>query len=165
MLIYMSKPIKYVVAVVLRNANNPKEFLTVKRPDSDKDLGGCWGLPAASMKDGELPEAAARRVCREKLDCDAESVRFIGIMQQTRNAYDICLMDIEMQVVGNQQPEVSRSTSPDTVYVAQKWSTDPLDVMASAKKGSCCSSIFLTDQGLLDREDWVLSLEGSKTVG
>jgi hypothetical protein len=40
-----------------------------------------------------------------------------------------------------------------------------MDLLPSAKGGSCCSSIFLTDMGLLDREEWIKSLEGSDTVG
>ena len=57
----MSKPVKCVVAVILKNADNPDQFLVVKRPDNDPDLGGHWGFPAATMKPGELPEAAAKR--------------------------------------------------------------------------------------------------------
>ena len=60
----MSKPTKYVVAVILKNKDNPDDFLVVKRPDDDPDLGGHWGFPAATMKDGELPEEAAKRICK-----------------------------------------------------------------------------------------------------
>ncbi len=52
----MSKQTKYVVAVVLKNKSNPEEFLVVKRPEDDPDLGGHWGFPAATMKPGELAE-------------------------------------------------------------------------------------------------------------
>lgn len=161
----MSKPIKYVVAVVLKNRQKPEEFLVVKRPDDDPDLGGTWGFPATTMKPGELPEQAAKRVCQEKLGIGAEPVRFLGLMFQKRNSYDIFLMDIEMLLTGDLQPDVHAASSASTVYVDQKWSTDPMDLMPSAKHGSCCSSIFLTDRNLLDRDEWVTSLEGSDTVG
>lgn len=59
----MDKQIKYVVAVVLLNKNG--EYLAVKRPDDDPDLGGAWGLPAVTFSEGELPETAALRVCEE----------------------------------------------------------------------------------------------------
>jgi len=36
----MSKQIKYVVAAILKKNRNPEEFLVVKRPDEDPDLGG-----------------------------------------------------------------------------------------------------------------------------
>ena len=159
----MSKQIKYVVAVVLKNKDNPDEFLVVKRPDDDPDLGGAWGFPAATMQPGELPEEAARRICKEKLNCEAEPSRFLGIMFQKRNSYDIFLMDVDMMLTKG-QPDVHGARTEHTAYVDQKWSADPNDLMSSAKHGSCCSSIFLTDRGLLDREEWIASLEGSDKV-
>ncbi len=161
----MSKQIKYVVAAILKNKNNPYEFLVVKRPDDDPDLGGHWGFPATTMKPGELPEEAAKRICKEKLNCDAQATRFLGIMFQKRNSYDIFLMDVDMELAEGQKPDVHAATTENTAYVDQKWSTDPNDLMASAKGGSCCSSIFLTDRKFLDREEWIHSLEGSDTVG
>lgn len=161
----MSKQIKYVVAVALKKTQDSDEFLVVKRPDDDPDLGGHWGLPAASMKEGELPEQAAQRVCKEKLDCEAAAVRFMGLMHQKRNSYDIFLMDVEMILSDGQTADVHNAHTENTAYVDQKWTTDPMDLMASAKGGSCCSSIFLTDRGLLDRDEWISSLEGSDTVG
>lgn len=159
----MSKQIKYVVAAVLKNDKN--EFLVVKRPDDDPDLGGHWGFPATTMKAGELPEQAAQRICAEKLNCTAEATRFLGIMFQKRNSYDIFLMDVEMMLTGSTQPDVHAAHTDQTAYTDQKWSTDPEDLLASANGGSCCSSIFLTDRGLLDRDNWIASLEGSSTVG
>jgi len=94
------------------------------------------------MKNDELPEAAAKRVCKEKLNCSAVSVRFVGAMYQKRNKYDICLMDIEMQLVGEPQSDVLSATSSDTVYAAQKWSIDPLDIMSSAKKVHAAAAYF-----------------------
>ena len=161
----MSKQTKYVVAVILKDKNNPEEFLVVKRPDDDPELGGHWGFPAATMKPGELPEDAARRICREKLNCEAEATRFLGIMFQKRNSYDMFLMDIDMVLTGEKQPDVHAADTDRTAYVDQKWSTDPEDLRTSANGGSCCSSIFLTDRGLLDKTEWIASLEGSDTVG
>lgn len=161
----MSKKIKCVVAVILKKSASSDEFLAVKRPDDDPDLSGHWGLPAASMKDGELPEQAAVRVCKEKLDCKAVPIRFVGLMYQKRNSYDIFLMDIEMSLGDNQTADVHSANTENTKYIDQMWTGDPMDLMASAKGGSCCSSIFLTDKGLLNRNEWVESLEGSSTVG
>ncbi|MGB2787129.1 MAG: NUDIX hydrolase, partial [Candidatus Saccharimonadaceae bacterium] len=149
----------------LKNRQNPDEFLVVKRPDDDPDLGGHWGFPAATMKSGELPEQAAVRICKEKLDCEAEASRFLGIMFQKRNSYDIFLMDVDMVLAEGQQPDVHATKTENTAYVDQKWSTNPEDLRTSASGGSCCSSIFLTDRGLLDKNDWIASLEGSETVG
>jgi hypothetical protein len=141
-----------------------QEFLVVKRPDDDPDLGGHWGFPATTLKQGELPEEAVKRICREKLGCDCDTKRFLGIMFQKRNSYNIFLMDIETETVPNSIPDITKANSKGTKYVEQKWSRDPNDLMSSAKLGSCCSSIFLTDQGLLDRKEWIDSLEGSNIV-
>lgn len=159
----MGKQVKYVVAVVLKNNDNG--FLVVKRPDDDPDLGGHWGFPAGTLKPGELPEQAAKRICKEKLNCGTDATRFLGLMFQKRNNYDIFLMDLDMILAEGQQPDVHAATTENTAYVDQKWSSNPQDLMASAEGGSCCSSIFLADRGLLDRERWIDSLEGSDTVG
>ena len=160
----MSKQVKYVVAVVLTDKSKPGEFLVVKRPDDDPDLRGAWGLPAVTMVSDELPEQAALRVCHEKLRCEATPKRFLGLMYQKRNSYDIFLMDIEMELTGDTQPDILQAHTEHTAYVDQKWTNDPMDLMPSARHGSCCSSIFLTDRGLLDRSEWIDSLEGSDLV-
>lgn len=160
----MSKLVKYVVAVVLKPEPGSDKFLVVKRPDDDPDLKGAWGFPAITMTEHELPEAAAQRVCREKLSCEAKAGKFLGLMFQKRNSYDIFLMDFEMVLIGSKQPDVLKAVTEHTAYVDQKWSADPMDLMPSAEHGSCCSSIFLADKGLLDRADWISSLEGSDLV-
>jgi 8-oxo-dGTP diphosphatase len=161
----VSKPLKYTVAVVIKNNKNPEEFLLVRRPDDDPDLAGGWGFPAGSSIDGETPEMVAARVCQERLGCTATPTRLIGIMFQKRNSYDIFLMDLELTLDEGQVADIAKADTVHTAYVDQKWSTDPMDLMPGARKGSCCSSIFLTDRGLLDREEWIASLEGSGIVG
>lgn len=161
----MAKPVKYTVAVVIRKKDSPNEFLVVKRPAGDPDLQGHWGFPAGSLKPGELFEDVVARVCKERLNCEVKVTRFLGMMFQKRNSYDIFLMDMEAEVVGDKQPNVNEAKTTDTDYVEQKWSSDPMDLMPSAQAGSCCASIFLTDRGLLDRDEWVSSLEGSGIVG
>jgi len=75
------------------------------------------------------------------------------------------LMDIEMTLDGDRQPDVGKSNTTSTKYIEQLWSDDPMLMMPAAKDGSCCSTIFLSDQGLMEREDWVEDLEGSPNVG
>jgi len=116
------------------------------------------------MRPGELPEDAARRVCREKLHCEAVPIRLVGTMFQKRNTYDLFFMDVEMLVTEAAAPNVRKATTKNTKYVDQRWTEDPVILMAAAQNGSCCSSIFLTDVGRLDRDKWVLSLEGSPVV-
>jgi 8-oxo-dGTP pyrophosphatase MutT (NUDIX family) len=161
----MSKDIKYTVAVILTDKKRPGEFLAVRRPPEDRDLRGEWGFPATSTLPGELPEDCARRICRIKLGCEAEPKRLLGIMFQKRNSYDIFLMDIEMELAEGSEPDINKADTNLTKYVDQKWTDDPMVQMPAAKNGSCCSSIFLTDRGLLERDKWIASLEGSDLVG
>lgn len=159
----MTKSVKYSVAVVLRNSKG--EYLAVQRPMDDEDHKGHWGLPAVSLKSGETPDQAAIRACQEKLCCNGDIKRFLGIMYQKRNKYDMFLMDIEMALNEESQPDVQKSNTASTKYIEQLWTDDPMLMMPAAKDGSCCSTIFLTDQGLLEREAWVEDLEGSPDVG
>lgn len=160
----MSKDIKYTVAVVLKKSKDSDEYLIVRRPADDKDLADTWGLPAVTLMAGELPEQGAIRACKEKLGCTATPERFLGIMFQKRNSYDIFLMDIEMILDDNETADTSKADTEHTAYSGYKWSHDSTEMMAAAKGGSCCASIFLTDRGLLERENWIASLEGSGTV-
>lgn len=161
----MDKPVKYTVAVVVTDKNRPGKFLAVKRPLDDPDLRDEWGFPATSMRPGELPEDCARRICHEKLGCSATPKRFLGLMFQERNSYNIFLMDIEMELAKGTEPDVHKADTTQTQYVDQLWTDDPMVQMPAAKHGSCCSSIFLTDRGLLDRSKWIASLKGSTLVG
>lgn len=146
------------VAVILRSPNHPGRFLIVQRPNGN-DLGGYWGLPATRMRKDELPEDAARRVCREKLGCEAAPLRLVGTMFQKRQAYDMFFMDFEMLLTGGTEPDVSKARTDSTVYVGQQWTKEPRKLLPAAKNGSCCSTIFLTDQGIITRDNWVESLE------
>src|SRR6202042_3803889 len=129
----MNKSVKYTVAVVLKPSRDSNEFLVVKRPDDDPDLASSWGFPAVTLQPGELPEAAALRVCREKLGCQATPGRFLGIMFQQRNSYNIFLMDIEMELVAGQSADIHKANTEHTAYADQKWTTDPMDLMPAAQ--------------------------------
>ncbi|MBI5357276.1 NUDIX hydrolase [Candidatus Saccharibacteria bacterium] len=136
------------------------KFLIVKRPQNDSEFPGSWGLPAVSTKPGELPEQAALRVCQEKLSCSAIPIRFIGAMFQKRANYDIVMMDIEMILDQKTKPDVKKAKTENTTYIEQRWSDKPSDLLESAKKGSCCSSIFLFDKGLLEKDDLLTEING-----
>ncbi|HEU4914231.1 MAG TPA: NUDIX domain-containing protein [Candidatus Saccharimonadales bacterium] len=161
----MAKPTKITVAVVLKKSKDSDEFLVVRRPKEDSDLAGSWGFPAVTLEPGELPEQGAERVCREKLGCKATASRYLGLMFQKRNNYDIFLMDIEMTLDEGETADVAKANTTHTAYSSQIWTTDPMVMEPSAKHGSCCASIFMTDRGLLDKDDWIKSLEGSDIVG
>jgi len=161
----MSKLTKIVVSVVLKESEQSDRFLAVRRPADDTDLPGFWGFPAVTLTPGELPEQGAARVCREKLGCNATPTRYLGLMYQRRNNYNIFLMDIEMVLDAGEVADVARANTTHTAYSSQMWTADPLIMQPSARAGSCCASIFLADRGLLDKDQWIQSLEGSDIVG
>jgi hypothetical protein len=158
------KTTEYATAIILRDASRPGYFLAVKRPLDNKDLGGEWGLPAAQGLAGELPGATAERICSEKLVCHGTATQLIGTMFQKRNSYDILLSDIEVLLLPGQAPDVTKSIAKGTTYIEQKWTDDPQLLMPAARKGSCCTSIFLTYCGTFGREDWTDDLTGSLYV-
>lgn len=136
------KPTKFSVAVYIVNPDNKQEFLIVKRPPDDDMLPNVWGLPAVTIEQDELPEAAAKRVGKEKLNTNIESVSFIGIKRVDRGDYDFILMDIKAKLIGN-QPSVKEATTGHTKYIDQKWTSDLQTLTEAASKGSLCSQIIL----------------------
>lgn len=141
------KQVKCAVAAVLRNPANEREFLAVKRPPDDDRLPDAWGLPAVTLRDGELPEEGLRRIGREKLATDIEPARLVGIKSTNRGEYELILMDIEARLVGP-EPDVSRATTAATRYVGQQWTEDLLVLQEAARKGSVCSQVLLDAAGV-----------------
>ena len=66
----MINVVKQSVSVAIRSvgADGMERVIAVLRPEVTGDpLGGLWGLPAASLREGETPEDAVARVFRDKL--------------------------------------------------------------------------------------------------
>ncbi|MFO0705108.1 MAG: NUDIX hydrolase [Candidatus Andersenbacteria bacterium] len=139
------KPFKFSVALVVKNAAG--EILAVKRPPHDESLPTVWGLPAVTIKPGELPEDAARRVCTEKLACTAKLIDFVGIKSADQGVYRLILMDIEARVASG-SPNVDGAQTTGTKYVEQKWTSDLSIFADAARKGSLCSQVLLDVAGI-----------------
>lgn len=142
----MPKPIKFAIAVLLKNPSDNNKFLAVKRPPEDR-LANVWGLPAASVKENELPEDAVRRVGTEKLCTKIEPTAFIGIKYDDRGDYNLILADIEARLVG-EEPNVANSKSLSTRYIGQQWTNDYTKLIEAASKGSLCSQIVLDKKNI-----------------
>lgn len=140
------KPIKYSVAGVVRRARGDAEFLAVKRPPDDDRLPDVWGLPAVSLRPGELPEAGLRRVGREKLGVELEPVSLVGIRSADRGDHELILMDIEATVVSG-EPRVDAATTTSTRYVDQRWTSELSLLRDAAGRGSLCCRILLESAG------------------
>jgi len=143
----VGKAVKCAVAAVVVHPEDPRAFLVVQRPPDDDRLPNVWGLPAVSLLPGELPEAAVRRIGREKLTTEIEPVRFIGIKSMDRGDHELILMDIEARLVGG-EPDVRRAPTERTKYVDQRWTRDPAELRDAARKGSVCSQVLLEARGV-----------------
>lgn len=141
------KPTNFAVAAIISNPNSLKEILAVKRPPDDESLPDVWGLPAVTVKEGELPEDAIRRLGVEKLSTKIEPISYVGIKRADRGSYELILMDIAAELKG-QEPSVKEATTTGTKYVDQKWTNDYAIFEEAAKKGSLCSRILLESKGI-----------------
>jgi ADP-ribose pyrophosphatase YjhB (NUDIX family) len=144
------KPTTYAVAVIVSNPENSKEFLLVKRPLSGP-VPGIWGLPAATLKPGELPEDGVRRVGTEKLGCKIVPFEFVGSAVQERSDAFLQILDYKVKVAAG-QPDVRKAVTAGTKYVDQKWTSDPKEMLPGATAGSLCEQIFLNSLGLWKKE-------------
>lgn len=144
---HITKPIKTAVAVFLLNPNNPSQFLIVKRPPDDDSLPNVYGLPAGSIKNGEMPEQVVTRVGKEKLNTEIKPTRFIGSKYIDRGTYILILMDIEAELIGG-EPDVLSAETENTKYVDQAWTEDYTRLVEAASKGSLCSQIILDREGI-----------------
>lgn len=135
-------PVKCSVAAVVRSSAHPGAFLAVRRPPDDDRLPDVWGLPAVTLADGELPEAAVQRLGREKLSTQLKARSFVGIRAADRGDYLLILMDIEAEVTGP-APDVHAARTSATAYVDQRWSESLEILREAAERGSVCARIML----------------------
>lgn len=146
------KPVKQSVAVVVRVARwarvaaDTPTFLAVRRPPDDDELPGVWGLPAASLRQGEDWEAAVRRVGREKLGVELEPVAELGKGRLQRPSYLLQMKLYEARIVEG-EPSVPQEAPSVTQYVDWEWSS-PRRLLDGARRGSLCSRLYLEHLGL-----------------
>ncbi|MET0615689.1 MAG: NUDIX hydrolase [Thermoleophilaceae bacterium] len=115
----------------------PDGLLLVRRPDDDADLPGVWGLPAASLAEGESHEDAVRRAAREKLGVEVRPLEAVGT--------DGAMTDFRAEIVTG-DPSVPQA-GPNTQYAELRWG-EPADLVPAARKGSLCSRVLLRARGL-----------------
>jgi 8-oxo-dGTP diphosphatase len=114
-------------------------LLLVRRPDDDESLPGVWGLPAASLAEGESEEDAVRRAGAEKLGVEVRPLRPLGV-EGTMTGW---LVEI---VAG--EPSVPQR-GPNTQYSELRWG-EAAELAPAARQGSLCSRVLLRARGL----DW-----------
>jgi 8-oxo-dGTP diphosphatase len=119
--------------------DGPEGLLLVRRPDDDGQLPGIWGLPAATLADGESEEDAVRRAGRDKLGVEVRPLRAIGD--------EGFMTDWEAELVSG-EPAVPQP-GPHTQYAELRWG-DPSGLVPAARRGSLCSRVLLRARGV----DW-----------
>ncbi len=74
------RPTKRSIAAVIFSDKDEAEprILAVLRPADDEALPNVWGLPAASLREGESWEIALRRLGEGKLGVKLESVAVLA---------------------------------------------------------------------------------------
>jgi 8-oxo-dGTP diphosphatase len=134
-------PLKRSVSLVIEG---PAGVLLVRRPDDDDSLPGLWGLPAASLREGESEQEALARAGREKLGVDVEPLRVIGEEEAERAGYRIAMRDWAARIVAG-EPEVPQA-GEGTQYVEWRWG-DPAELAPAARAGSVCARVLLRALG------------------
>lgn len=141
----LSKPMKCAVFYVIRNKEDEKKFVAVKRPEDDEDLPGVWGLPAGSVKEDESFEEACINRAKEKLKVDVKILKFIGRGNIDRGGYILHGEEFLVEIVSGEL-DVSRCEK-GTKYADWKWAL-PEELKEASSKGSLCSSIYLESCGV-----------------
>ncbi len=115
----------------------PGGLLLVRRPDDDDDLPGAWGLPAASLGEGESEEDAVRRAARDKLGVDVRPLGPVGS--------EGAMTDWRAEIV-NGEPAVPQD-GPNTQY-AELRRGELRDLVPAARRGSLCCRALLRARGV-----------------
>jgi 8-oxo-dGTP diphosphatase len=137
----MMKPVKESVAVVIRNRAG--DFLVTRRPDDPADkLAGVWGFPAVTRRPGESERVAAERIGPLKLGVSLSVGARLGLCDDDREGYLLRLAEYEASILHG-TPTVPQPDDAVTQYVAYQFTSDPVLLVAAARRGSACARIFL----------------------
>ena len=140
----MVQELRNAVAIVVQCPD--ALVLAVKRPDEPgEELPGVWGLPATTLRAGESPEDALRRLGREKLGVELTPLRELASGEQPRAGYTLRMTVYEASMAGEPSalggPEHS-GPSAGTLYDALDW-LPPESFRDAAARGSLCCQLFL----------------------
>jgi ADP-ribose pyrophosphatase YjhB (NUDIX family) len=118
----------------------PAGVLLVRRPNDDESLPGVWGLPAASLREGESERDAVLRAGRDKLGVEVDPVTVVGMDESE----GIAMRDWAVRIVEG-EPEVPQRAD-GTQYVELRWG-EPAELAPAARAGSLCARALLRSVG------------------
>ena len=142
--------VKQSVSVAIRSvaADGRERVVAVLRPEVFGDpLGGLWGLPAASLREGETPDDAVARVLRDKLGLGTpegvepinEGRRDQDGYTQTMTVYAVAWDVAEPLAISLPAPHVNPTV---TMYRDWRWAA-PEELREAAERGSLCTRLYL----------------------
>ena len=132
---------KQSVALAIANPANANQLLVVQRPADDDDLPNAWGLPAASLRNGEDWRAAAQRAGRDKLGVSLTVGSELNRGEVQRAGYTLEMRLYEAHIAAG-APVVPQSDSTVTQYQAWKWDNARV-LEPAAQRGSLCCRLYL----------------------
>ncbi len=144
---------KRSVSVAIRSVqtDGAERVVAVLRPKSSGDpLGGLWGLPAATARDGESEDEAASRVLKDKLGLQVpaggltrinEGQRDDGANSQSMTVYAM-VWDENSPLPISLPARSADSREAVTLYEDWRWAT-PDDLQETARQGSLCTRLYL----------------------
>lgn len=138
------RPVKRSVSLAIPAADGGR-LLLVRRPPDDEDLPGVWGLPAASLSEGERWEEAVARAAREKLGVVVAPGRELERGELERAGYRLEMRLFEAVLVRG-EPAVPQPAAGVTQYSEWRWGSAD-DVRPAAERGSLCSQLLLRAAG------------------
>lgn len=132
------------VSVVIHENDSGARVLAVRRPDeAGESFGGMWGLPAATVGEGETAEDAVRRLGRQKLGMTLEVGDEVVRGSQDGEGRELEMVLFEAKAEED-EPKLVREWDPKgvTYYTAWKWAEASV-FEPTAKAGSLCCRLFL----------------------
>jgi ADP-ribose pyrophosphatase YjhB (NUDIX family) len=141
----VARDLKESVAIVLRDRQG--RVLVVRRADDDPSLPGIWGLPGASLREGESREQAVARAGRDKLGVEIRIGRHLGDEEARRADHLQRLSEYEAELVAG-EPSVPQDDHSVSQYVDCRYADDPAVLVPAARQGSLCSRIYLRRAGV-----------------
>lgn len=145
-------PVQRAVALVVHCPDDAGLLLAVRRPEDDAELPGLWGLPAATLRDDETVEDAARRIGQTKLGIDLEPGEVAAHGTQRRSAYllDMVLLTATLRDPTS-RPRLLATSDLATAYDDWRWAR-PDVLEEAARRDSLCCRLLLSRHGAVPAE-------------
>lgn len=134
-------PVERAVAFAVHRGGDRERVLCVLRPEDDEELPGHWGLPAASLREGESWEEAVLRTGPEKLGVELAVGPQMNEGRAERADHVLHMRLYDARILEG-TPDVPGPAGGITQYTDWAWS-EPRRLREAADAGSLCSALYL----------------------